>query len=102
MFKITDNKGFQITFKNGYTISCQFGTCNYCNRRSYIEPYGSELGMRLVESENCEVAIWKGNEDFITGEICGAAGLDECGDGSVLAYVKPEAVAKLIAYISVL
>lgn len=53
MFRITDNKGFQITFKNGYTISCQFGTSNYCDRRSYTDPYGSELGMRCVESENC-------------------------------------------------
>lgn len=102
MFRITDNKGFQVTFKNGYTISCQFGTGNYCDRRSYTEPYGSEFGMRCVESKNCEVAIWKDNGDFITGAICDAADVDAGGDESVLVYVEPEAVAQLIAYISAL
>ncbi len=29
MFRITDNKGFQITFDNGYTVSVQFGPGNY-------------------------------------------------------------------------
>lgn len=102
MFSITENKGFQITFENGYTISCQFGTGSYCDRRSFTEPYGSELGMRRVESANCEVAIWRDNGDFITGAICDAADVDVDGDGMVAGYVSPEAVAKLIAYISTL
>jgi hypothetical protein len=29
MFRINDNKGFQITFPNGYTVSVQFGPGNY-------------------------------------------------------------------------
>jgi hypothetical protein len=29
MFRITDNKGFQIKFDNGYTVSVQFGPGNY-------------------------------------------------------------------------
>ena len=29
MFRITDNKGFHLTFKNGVTISVQFGIGNY-------------------------------------------------------------------------
>lgn len=29
MFRINDNKGFQITFDNGYTVSVQFGPGNY-------------------------------------------------------------------------
>lgn len=111
MFRITDNNGFQITFKNGYTISCKFGTCNYCDRRLDTAPYGSELGMGCVESDNCEVFIWKCDEEFITGEICNSIGVstidrvdgvDVYGDGLVLGYAKPEVVAKLIFYISIL
>ncbi len=29
MFRINDNKGFQIKFDNGYTVSVQFGPGNY-------------------------------------------------------------------------
>lgn len=29
MFRISDNKGFKITFDNGYTVSVQFGPGNY-------------------------------------------------------------------------
>lgn len=29
MFGITDGKGFHVTFENGWTISVQFGPCNY-------------------------------------------------------------------------
>lgn len=29
MLRINDNKGFQITFDNGYTVSVQFGPGNY-------------------------------------------------------------------------
>jgi hypothetical protein len=29
MFRINDNKGFQIQFDNGYTVSVQFGPGNY-------------------------------------------------------------------------
>ncbi len=29
MFRINDNKGFQIKFENGYTVSVQFGPGNY-------------------------------------------------------------------------
>ena len=29
MFSISDNKGFQITFDNGYRVSVQFGPGNY-------------------------------------------------------------------------
>jgi len=29
-FRITDGKGFGITFENGWTVSVQFGPGNYC------------------------------------------------------------------------
>ena len=34
MFSISDNKGFKISFNNGYTVSVQFGGGNYCSNRA--------------------------------------------------------------------
>jgi len=40
-FEISNQKGFQITYKNGYTVSVQFGGGNYCTNRDLpIEDYG--------------------------------------------------------------
>ena len=30
------NKGFHLTFKNGWTVSIQLGCCNYCDNYSSI------------------------------------------------------------------
>jgi len=49
MFSITQGKGFEITFANGYTVSVQFGRGNLCDNR-----YGNH-GDRSV---NAEVAAW--------------------------------------------
>lgn len=35
MFKITQSKGFQITYPNGYTVSVQWGPGNYCDNRYF-------------------------------------------------------------------
>ncbi len=112
MFGITDHKGFQITFANGYTIRCEFGCGNYCERQ-YKGSIGAERDMYMVRSKDCEVAIWENENprELITGEICDAANLDISNDmefpdigslyqGDVAGWVTPDDVAKLIAYIS--
>lgn len=68
-FKSTENKGFQLTFDNGLTISVQFGTMNYCSRK-YLEGeiFDSEMRTRIVESQTAEIAIWDNqNNDFDFG-----------------------------------
>ena len=64
MFKITYNKGFHITFKNGCTVSVQFGKGNYCSN------YHDEI--RIYEesktSIDAEVAIFDKNKLWITKE----------------------------------
>ena len=42
MPRINDNKGFQITFDNGYTVSVQFGPGNY----------GSNRNLKMLENMN--------------------------------------------------
>lgn len=51
MFKITQGRGFHITFANGYTVSVQWGIGNYCH-----EQHHPQSGNRY--SETAEVAYW--------------------------------------------
>lgn len=60
MFKAGE-KGFQITFENGYTVSVQFGIGNYCENRSYASfPNYSVADREAGErgSRDAEVAVW--------------------------------------------
>lgn len=56
MFRSTENKGFQLTFANGWTISVQFGKGNYCNgNRDKSDNFNRTQS--IVESVDAEIAI---------------------------------------------
>lgn len=57
MFKITGKKGFHITFKNGYTVSVQFGPGNYCDNYNRQIGYDDEQCGK-DGSSNAECAVW--------------------------------------------
>lgn len=59
MLKITEGKGFQLTFINGLTISVQFGPMNYCSNRD-LDKAISDLRRPsgIVSSYDAEIAIW--------------------------------------------
>ena len=61
MFAITQGKGFSIQFENGYKISVQFGTMNYCKNASKDH---SDRGTykEFYKCEDAEIAIFKDNE----------------------------------------
>ena len=61
MITSCENRGFQLTFSNGITISVQFGTGNYCERRCYAE-YRSEMNESLINSQDAEIMIWDVND----------------------------------------
>ena len=69
MFRITQNKGFQMTFENGCTISVQFGYRNYCDNNNHPDGYDFSNGKTMVESSDAEIAIILPNGEFydITG-----------------------------------
>lgn len=80
MFRSTQNKGFQMEFKNGITISVQFGTGSYCERRNLTAPIQGEMKMDRVESSTAEIAIWDkdGNWfDFGHDQVKGWVDADE-------------------------
>lgn len=86
-FHITRGKGFHITFKNGYTVSVQFGPGNYC------EHYDRAIGR---EEEKCgaegsleaEVAVWKDGGDLLEHP--------DFGENTVKGYVDAEYVLSLL------
>ena len=57
-FKSTRNKGFQMTFENGWTISVQFGYGNYCDNSRHPEGWNFSKKQEVTESSDAEIAIW--------------------------------------------
>lgn len=58
MFKSTRNKGFQMTFENGWTISVHFGYGNYCENNRHPDGWDFSTKEELVKSGDAEIAIW--------------------------------------------
>lgn len=54
-FAITGGKGFQMTFANGWTVSVQFGSGNYCENQT---PFSV---IEKGESKDAEIAAWDEN-----------------------------------------
>jgi hypothetical protein len=63
MFRINDNKGFSITFDNGYTVSVQFGPGNYSSNYnlSMLDNMGKPMTATLAET-----ALIAPNGDFVS------------------------------------
>ena len=59
-FRITQHKGFQITFPNGVTVSVQFGPGSYCTRGSLHAPrdYLAPETAHFWEGPDAEVAVF--------------------------------------------
>lgn len=62
MFKITERKGFHITFPNGWTVSVQFGPGSYCENKSYRFDQERKIGAK--GSADAEVWAWNGTERY--------------------------------------
>lgn len=90
MFKITQNKGFQITFSNGYTVSVQFGVGNYCDKKGSGN-YNEERMYDVWESPDAEVAVWDKDGNWVR-----PADMDD----DVKGYLTPDEVAEIITKVS--
>ena len=88
-FRSCENKGFQITFENGWTISVQFGKGNYCNRRSYADDAWKPETDEIVESANAECAIWDADGVWMDFDF-----------DQVIGYQTPDQVAAMIARVA--
>ena len=57
-FASTNNRGFQMTFENGWTISVQFGYGNYCSNRNHPDGWYASKGVEYFSCPDAEIAIW--------------------------------------------
>ena len=80
-FKSCENKGFQITFENGWTISVQWAEHNYSQRTDRPSP---------EESMTAECAVWDHKGDWFK--------LTGCDD--VQGWMSPDEVAALITRVA--
>ena len=94
-FKITQGKGFHITFQNGYTVSVQFGAGNYCKGSGNPDLYNKRVYQEQVniESPDAEVAVWKDGGDFID--------LPQFGIDQVGGWKSPEEVLEILNWAKV-
>jgi hypothetical protein len=89
MFYSTLNKGFQMTFQNGWTISVQFGFGNYCQNNHHPEGFYFSQNVAIVESQDAEIAIWDKEGKFYN-----------FGGDDVKGYCSPNEVAEWIEKVS--
>ena len=87
-FVATENKGFGITFQNGFGISVQWGTMNYCEKKNLGADGGEEMKTPRWESRTAEIAIYK-DKKFI-----------DIGDDTVIGWLTPDEVAKVIEIVA--
>jgi hypothetical protein len=92
MFEITRGTGFKVTFENGWTVSVQFGSFNYCDKSSFdlkgIVPEPPKDGFWL--SPTAEVAVLKPDGRF--------ARISDCDE--VMGWQTPEQVLALMAQVA--
>lgn len=63
-FTSCGNKGFTMGFDNGLVISVQWGSMNYCERRSFNPDPHAEMNQEIVQSATAEIAIWNLDSDW--------------------------------------
>jgi hypothetical protein len=83
MFNISAGKGFQMTFANGWTVSVQFGSGNYCGNRTYMV-VETEKG----ESTDAEIAAWDASGTWY-----------DFGSDTVKGWCSPDEVAAFITLV---
>jgi len=114
MFRITQGKGFFMTFENGYTLSVQFGYGNYCANRglerrlidkllnmplgNLVDDY-AQTQAKLGEegSATAEIAVW--TEDGEGRNFCGQE-LGIFKHDTVEGWCTPERVLEVMNIIS--
>lgn len=82
MIKIVKNRAFQLSFKNGLTISVAIGDINYCERKNptFNTTPNPEMLINVVKSSNAEIAIYDNNNqwfNFGTDEVLGWVETDD-------------------------
>jgi hypothetical protein len=100
MFKITQGKGVNIKFENGWSISIQWGPGNYCHARQdgFLDaPEDTETWFAAVGehgSLTAEIAVRNPN-----GGMIGLEGVPHCGEDSVKGWLTPNQVLDIMNWV---
>ena len=88
-------EGFQITFKNGVTVSVMFSHTHYCSNRS-LGKATKQLGKgkRMYECSNAEVCVWDNNRD----ERDLIQEYDEDINTDVTGHIEPDELLKILIW----
>ena len=89
-FTSTQNKGFRIKFENGFAVSVQWGTMNYCENKNLGAEYGDEMKEPYYESQDAELAIFG-----LENEMLSIGDADQ-----VIGWCSPEKVSQIINIVS--
>ena len=65
-FLSCQNKGFQMTFENGWTVSVQFGPANYCEKQGH--DYNAPMKAEFWSSTHAEIAAWNSDNEWFPFE----------------------------------
>lgn len=88
-FVATQNKGFGMTFKNGFTISVQWGTFNYCEKKNLGADLDDEMKTSRWESKTAEIAVFGKDSEMVS------IGKDDV----VIGWLTADEVAKVITIV---
>ena len=100
MFRTNSNKGFFMEFENGFGISVQWGTMNYCSVKNLdsgimTEMIGNSKEFRNAwESNTAEIAVFKGGVG-----TCNIM-MDVGDNDQVIGWLTTDDVAKVIEIVS--
>ena len=88
-FVATKNTGFAMTFDNGFTISVQWGTINYCEKKNLGADGDEEMKTKRWESTTAEIAVFNDTGIVPVGK-----------SDDVIGWCSADEVAKVIAIVS--
>ena len=87
-FTATQNKGFRMKFDNGYSISVQWGTINYCEKKNLMAEYKDEIKEPTWKSTTAEIAVFNDTRIVPVGK-----------HDDIIGWCSADEVAKIIAII---
>ena len=100
-FTSSHNKGFRMTFENGFAISVQWGVGNYCEKKESGQ-WDESTKYAEWDSDSAEIAIFDKDGEFInisSYELEKEDGTIEKVNDVVAGWLSADTVAKCITII---
>ena len=97
MFIASYNKGFSMIFENGFEISVQWGTMNYCSRKNDGD-WDESMKDSRWKSSTAEIAIF--NNNVAVEDVASGKDMIVFADETVKGWVNADFVAEIMFKVS--